>query len=234
MLHKLINRIENCQLKFDSDEKGTFSGYASAYHSVDSVGDTIEPGAFKQSLESGRAIKLYVNHRQHEVPVGDWVELKEDDYGLRAVGRIDMNHKDGMTVYSALLRKAMDGLSIGFTASTGDYTLKDENDPYGGRLYKNLNLMEISIVSFPCEGLARIGAVKQQDLDLLQSLKDCERYLRDAGGMSKSAAAALVSRIRDVCRSDSEKALQDEIARQHAEVSGAVRDVFASIRKLTQ
>ena len=69
MFHKLINRLENCQLKFSSDEKGAFEGYASVFDSVDKVGDTIAKGAFAESLDSGRTIKMFVNHAQHDVPV---------------------------------------------------------------------------------------------------------------------------------------------------------------------
>ena len=207
MFHKLINQLENCQLKFSSDEEGGFEGYASVFNSVDKVGDTIAPGAFKESIESGRTIKMFVNHAQHEVPVGDWIGLKEDSHGLLAKGKIDLNHKDGPTVYSALKRKAMDGLSIGFTMKDDDFELKGD-----GRLIKNMSLMETSIVSFPCEGQARISAVKADVLGLV-TLKDFEDYLRDAGGFSKSMATALVSQMQKAVRSDYEHQKQ-QIAKQ--------------------
>ena len=67
MFHKLINLLENCQLKFSSDSPGEFDGYASVFGSVDEVGDTISKGAFTKSLDSGRTIKMFVNHAQHDV-----------------------------------------------------------------------------------------------------------------------------------------------------------------------
>lgn len=200
MFHKLINKLEQCQLKFDSEKTGEFEGYASVFNSVDKVGDTIAEGAFDSSLESGHVIKMFVNHAQHEVPVGDWLKMAVDDYGLKAVGRIDMNHKDGPTVYSALKRGAMDGLSIGFTMSEGDYEQKSD-----GRLIKNMRLMETSIVSFPCEGMARISAVKA-DIEGIATLKDCEDYLREVGGFSKSMAKMFVSQLVKTSR----RAAEDE------------------------
>lgn len=198
MFLKATTPLEKCQLKFASDEKGVFEGYASVFNSIDKDNDTIAPGAFKESLDSGHIVKMFVNHQQHEVPVGDWKELREDNYGLRAVGVIDMNHKDGPTVYSALKRGAMDGLSIGFTMKEGDFEVKGDNN---GRLIKNLNLMETSIVSYPCEGLARISAVKS-DILALQSFKDLENFLREAGGFSASMAKVFVSQAKCLTRDE--------------------------------
>lgn len=198
MFLKATTPLESCQLKFDSKEEGIFHGYASVNNSNDAVNDTIAPGAFEKTLMSGAMPKMFVNHQQHEVPVGDWLEMKEDSVGLYAVGKIDFNHRDGKTVYSALKRGAMDGMSIGFTMGSDDFEEKSD----GGRLIKNLNLMECSIVSFPCEGKARISAVKA-DLAGLSSLSDFEHYLRDVGGFSKSMATALVSQIVQASRSES-------------------------------
>lgn len=212
MFHKLINQIENCQLKFSNEEQGVFEGYASVFDSVDKVGDTIAKGAFDGSLASGRTIKMFVNHKQHEVPVGDWLEMKSDDHGLLATGKIDLNHKDGPTVLSALKRKAMDGLSIGFTMDNGDFEQKGS-----GRLIKNMSLMETSIVSFPCEGGALITAVKA-DLEGLITLKDYEDYLREAGGFSRSMATALVCQLVKRIRSDYEVEKQQTAEQASAEV----------------
>ena len=51
-------------------------------------------------------------------------------------------------------------------------------------------LFEISVVSFPADGAARITEVRSEDLDEIESIRDLEGFLRDAGGFSKSAATA--------------------------------------------
>lgn len=190
MLYLKNLQLEQCNLKFANKDTGVFEGYASVFNSTDKVGDTILPGAFLKSLGRGLP-KMFVNHKQAEVPVGDWTHMKEDDHGLKAKGVIDLNHKDGPTVFSALKRGAMDGLSIGFTMDDGDF----EGKGGGGRNIKNVNLMETSIVNFPCEGQALITAVKADILEL-KDLKDFESYLRDVCGLSRSLAKTYVSQFR--------------------------------------
>jgi hypothetical protein len=87
--------------------------------------------------------------------------------------------------------------------------------------------MECSIVSFPCEGQARISAVKA-DLAGLTSLADFENYLRDAGGFSKSMAVSLVSQIVKASRSDSE-AEEQRIA---GELNAKALKIIQSLKNL--
>lgn len=223
MFHKLINQMENCQLKFSSDEKGAFEGYASVFDSVDQVGDTISKGAFAASIASGKTIKGFINHAQHEVPVIDWHQLKEDGHGLHVVGKVDMNHKDGPTVYSGMQRKAMDGLSIGFTMNANDFEQKSD-----GRLIKNVDLMEISVVSFPCERRALITAVKA-DLGGLITLSDYEDYLREVGGFSKSMATALVSQLAKRVRSDYETEKHQTAEQASAEMLAVINSLKSKL-----
>jgi HK97 family phage prohead protease len=180
-----------CNLKFSSDDTtGEFEGYASVFDSVDQVQDTIAPGAFTKSLR-GRLPAMFINHDHGAIPVGDWVDMKEDATGLFGVGRIDLNHKDGPSAYSAMKRGAMTGLSIGFTMNATDFDRKAD----GGRIIKNMSLREVSVVTFPCEDSARILGVKADDIGEFMDLRECETWLREEAGFSRLAAKALVSRI---------------------------------------
>lgn len=212
MFHK-DNPLQKCNLKFASDA-GEFEGYASVFGSNDAVGDTIEPGAFKNSL-SERMPKMFANHNHHDYPVGDWIDMKEDENGLWAVGKIDMNHRDGPTAYSTLKRGAIDGLSIGFTMGKDDFDQKDE----GGRIIKNVNLMEVSLVNFPCEGAARISDVKHL-IDQLDSRKDLEDFLRQSGGFSKAAATDLVGRMKHLFLGQQDVEQLKTITGLQAEIAG--------------
>ena len=98
MIHKMDNPLAQCQLKFDSNAKGEFEGYASVFNGVDSYKDTILPGAFKKTLKKERNPSMFINHNSYAIPVGDWVSLKEDDTGLLVKGRVDQNHTDGFSV----------------------------------------------------------------------------------------------------------------------------------------
>lgn len=189
MTKHLDNPLDQCQLKFDSEKTGEFQGYASVFNSNDADNDTMLPGAFTKSIR-GALPPMFINHNHRAIPVGDWLSMSEDHYGLFAKGKIDMAHIDGPSLYSAMKRGAMTGMSIGFTSAPDDFTEKDG----GGRIFHNLNLKETSVVTFPAEDRARISAVKA-DLDGLSTLKDYESYLRDVGGFSRSMATAVVSQI---------------------------------------
>lgn len=139
---------------------------------------------------------MFINHKHDEIPVGDWLEVKEDNHGLWGIGKIDLNHKNGPTAHSALKRGAMGGLSVGFTMQKSDWEMKDDV-----RVIKNVNLLETSIVNFPCEGQAQIGAVKS-DIIALGSIREVEDYMRDACGFSRLMAKTFVSQIKDILLRD--------------------------------
>jgi len=205
LVHRIETPLPQCNLKFASNT-GEFEGYASVFGSNDSVNDTIAKGAFAKSLESGRKPAMFINHDHKSIPVGDWVEMKEDDQGLFAIGRIDMNHKDGPTLYSAMKRGAMTGLSIGFTMGPEDFQRKSD----GGRLITNVILKETSVVTFPCEDGARIATVKSE-IEAIQTIRDCETFLREAGGMSRKMAEAFLGHVKDLLRGEPAEELKDEI-----------------------
>ncbi len=204
MTHKAFNPLLQCNLKFNSESKGEFEGYASVFNSDDKVDDTILPGAFKKSLKSGEKILMFLNHDNYEVPIGGWPSIKEDDYGLAVKGSINLDHKDGPTLHSALERGDMGGMSIGFRMTHNDYTLKDEDEPYGGRIIHNVGLKEISIVNFPCEPKAMIdlSSVKAEEWESMQTIRDLEHLLRDEFGVSKSVAGAFLSHAKRILAGD--------------------------------
>jgi HK97 family phage prohead protease len=222
MINKLDNPLHRCELKFDVKEEGSFEGYASVFNGDDAVNDTIEPGAFKDTIKAhkkkGTMPKMFINHDSWMIPVADIKEMVEDEVGLFIKGMVDMVHKDGPTLYSALKRKAIDAFSIGFRIPKGGSELKDEENPFSGRIISKIDLHEVSFVNFPADDAARISVVKG-DLDLITNLKEAEKYLRDSG-YSNKAATALVSRIKQIAQSDSEK-FESEITRQHAEQNTA-------------
>ena len=214
MIEKRANPIDCCELKIDSaNKKGEFEGYASVFGGNDSYNDTIHPGAFKSSIKSrSESVKMFVNHDSYQIPVGDWMHLEEDKKGLFGVGKIDLNHKDGPTLHSAMSRKAITGLSIGFRNVKGGWTPKEDDDDFGlgGRDIKKVDLVEISVVTFPADDSARVSAVKSE-IQTIESLRDAELFLRESGQLSKSAAISFVSRLKSLIQSDSERELKRQI-----------------------
>ncbi len=91
----------------------------------------------------------------------------------------------------------IDGLSIGGFLKKGDYTETKD----GRLIHKWSKLVEVSPVVFPADGSARIdtASVKSELMEAIEeieSIRDIERFLRDAGSFSKGAAVALVARAR--------------------------------------
>lgn len=202
MTQFITTKLQECELKFKKGKAGTFSGYASVFGGVDSYNDTIIPGAYKSTIESGRRIPMFINHDSFKIPVGSYPEMKEDDHGLLVTGRINMQHADGPSLHSALDKGDMDGLSIGFSIPKGGAVITEE----GIRELHVINLKEISAVNFPADDDARILSVKQ-DIDTLSTIKDFEYYMRESCGFSKSAATAFVSRFKRLiqCETDDER-----------------------------
>lgn len=221
---KLDNPLEQCDLKFSNAEKGEFEGYASVFNGSDNIGDTILKGAYSESLIKGLP-KMFINHRHGDIPVGDFYEAKEDDVGLYVAGRIDLQHRDGPSVYSAMKRKAMNGLSIGALKKSIVFERKSD----GGRLIKSIpDLKEVSIVTFPMEENAGIMAVKSE-IQTINDLKEAELFLRDSEYFSKSTATAFVSRIRELIRRDAENEFERGITK-HDVTSELVQFIQTRIR----
>jgi len=213
--------LDNVGLKFAKNDTGAFSGYASVFGGVDSYRDTIMPGAYKSVIEriqagAARMPKMFINHKSYELPVGKWLSMEEDDKGLFMFGELTPGMEDAKTVKAAMQHGTIDGLSIGYGLNRDDVEMVEKDDGVV-RIIKNVSeLYEISIVTYPADDAARVdlSSVKSA-LDQVESIKDFEDFLREAGGFSKSLATATASRAKRLfSQSESEKSkLPDELQR---------------------
>ena len=190
--------IEACELKF-TDEDWRVEGYASAFNSIDKVGDTILPGAFQKSLEGGRTIKMFYEHSRMMKP-GKWASFEEDKYGLKSVGFLTRDHSLAKDIRAELRHGTIEGLSIGYTIPDGGAEQKGDT-----RVISEIDLHEVSFVGNPAEPKAIITAWKSE-LQQLTSLSDCEAFLRESGMYSRSMATALMGQIKAILQSESEVA----------------------------
>ena len=196
MLLKKTLSLSDVNLKMDGDA-GKFSGYASVFGGVDSYGDTIIKGAFESSLRNNGKPKMFFNH-EWTMPIGKWTVAKEDDRGLYVEGELTPGLGLASDVHAAMKHGTLDGLSIGGYVAKGDY----EETEKGRIIRKWSRLMEVSPVVFPADGAARVDldSVKGEDvveqIAHIESTRDLESFLRDAGGLSKGAAVALLARAK--------------------------------------
>jgi HK97 family phage prohead protease len=137
--------------KIPIDADGRFSGYASLFNTLDAGGDMVMPGAFAQSLarRAGR-IRLLFQHDPKE-PVGIWERLGEDSEGLFVAGRLVPGVPRADAIRRLIESRALEGLSIGFR------TVRATRQS-GHRKLWQIDLFEISIVTFPMLEDARIAA----------------------------------------------------------------------------
>jgi HK97 family phage prohead protease len=136
---------------------GTVEGYASLFGEVDQARDMVMPGAFTVSLRRRgiRRIPMLFQHDPAE-PIGVWLELREDFRGLHARGRLIPEVVRARELLALLKAGAADGMSIGFR------TIKGRIDPKTRiRKLVEIDLWEISIVTFPLLPGARVRTVKQ-------------------------------------------------------------------------
>ena len=129
-------------------------GYASVFEIADSQNDIISKGAFKNS--KSHEVRLLW---QHDItkPIGVIKCLEEDEYGLKVEAEINNKTLLGAEAVALIRQKAVGGLSIGFTIKSSDY------DRHGARVITDVELMEISVVTFPANVMANISAIKQQN-----------------------------------------------------------------------
>lgn len=197
MHRKLDNRaLKQRQMAFKAEEvtdSGTFSGYGSVFGNVDSYREIVSPGAFKNSIkaikDSGDPLPALWQHRSSE-PIGGYTELREDEKGLYVEGFLLKDEiPRAAEAFALMKRRVVKGMSIGYYVLDESWNEKDRI-----LTLKELELVEVSIVTFPANELAQVDAVKSMESLLrkgqMPTLPEFEKFLRDAG-FSKAQATAV-------------------------------------------
>lgn len=142
-------------------------GYASLFGTSDRGGDVVHKGAYAASLEalkrSGRSVKMLWQHDPAQ-PIGIWDEVREDARGLWVKGRLLTDVVKGREAAALIEAGAIDGLSIGYR------TVRATKGEKGERLLQELDLWEVSLVTFPMLPSARVAAKEETPTDDLRDL----------------------------------------------------------------
>jgi hypothetical protein len=149
------------------------AGYASLWGAEDQGGDIVEKGACAASLRrlraEGTGVKMLWQHDPAQ-PIGVWDEVEEDARGLRVRGRLLPGIERAREAAALVRAGALDGLSIGYR------TVRATRDPSGRRRLLEVDLWEVSLVTFPMLRAARLSA--KSDLALLHDLTAAAREAR--------------------------------------------------------
>ncbi|MEL6754174.1 MAG: HK97 family phage prohead protease [Pseudomonadota bacterium] len=160
-------------------------GYASHFGACDQGGDVVVKGAYAASLRTisaeGRRVKMLWQHDPSQ-PIGVWDEVREDDTGLWVKGRLLPEVAKGREAAELIAAGAIDGLSIGYR------TVKAAKNDKGQRVLTELELWEVSLVTFPMLPSARVAA-KSEDIP-----SETDTTLRDMAAALRAARASLAQR----------------------------------------
>ena len=149
----------NVHLKSINDQ-GEISGYASVFNIIDGYNDAVVKGAFTKSIKdfkSGKKPKLLWQHDTN-LPIGVIEEIYEDSYGLFIKSQLILEIPKAREIYLLLKSKAIDGFSIG-------YRIKDSYFNNNIQYLTDIDLLEVSIVTFPACKEAVVEEVKSSEND---------------------------------------------------------------------
>ena len=156
-------------------QEGAIEGYASLFDAPDQGGDVVARGAYTASLKrmgaEGRRVRMLWQHDPRE-PIGIWDELREDARGLWVKGRLLETVARAREATALIAAGAIDGLSIGYR------TLRASKTDKGQRLLQELELWEVSLVTFPMLPSARVAAKGERPADT--TLREMAAVLRAA------------------------------------------------------
>lgn len=194
-----------------------FEGHASTFGNIDLVDDIVEPGAFRESLAKFMPVILWQHDRWE--PIGMPEEIREDEKGLFMVGALP---KEDTFVSGRVMPQMKIGsiksMSIGFRPKKSDM-----DETTGIRRLIEIELREVSLVTFPANPMAMISGFKSMGLspedrkeflvELTKAIggspkvygaddvkeltvRNFENILRESGLFSKDAAVMLANNFK--------------------------------------
>ncbi|MGR3803873.1 HK97 family phage prohead protease [Marinibacterium profundimaris] len=153
--HKFARFGEGVEINDKAGDGLRIEGYASLFGAADQGNDVVETGAYAASLAAlkarGGTVKMLWQHDPAQ-PIGVWDEVREDGRGLFVSGRLLESVEKGREAKALIEAGAIDGLSIGYR------TRRATKNDKGQRVLTELELWEVSLVTFPMLPSARVAA----------------------------------------------------------------------------
>ena len=127
--------------------------------------EVIAPGAFSRSLASAEPVYLLVNHDTDQLPLASTrsgtLTLSEDATGLYMTADLDPSNPRAAELHSALSRGDVEKMSFAFSIAPGG-----ESRDSGLRTLTDLNLFEVSVVTWPAYEDTEVGVRSEEPADL--------------------------------------------------------------------
>jgi len=232
MMPQIEHKIVSFDVKSSSATGQKWDGHANAFFTIDSAQEIVAPGAFTdtiaQFLDQGFIGGL--NHNWDD-PIGRPVAAKEDTVGLWIDALCDVDSNEARKCSSLIQKKIIKKLSIGYRVKADEYLDTAEDvaafwkeynysptsqdiaaAQFGARVLTRLHLFEASPVTVPANNLSDIDRVKRYDADTIDTERQFEKFLRDAGFAKAAAKTICVSGFKALRQRDVEEAKQEDDA----------------------
>ena len=222
-------KYKNIPVEFKADEQGSVEAFVSVFNNVDSYGDRVIYGAFKESIEAKLPKMVWQHDMQRpigktvlaeEIPAGDsrLPERLRDNGALYVKGLFNLNTTDGKDAYEHIKFGSVDEYSFGYE--------EVETTPLadGTKELNKLNIIEWSPVTVGANPMTMTSNVKamtlEEKLDVAATLiKQSEEHALAYADMRSKAGRVLNSRIRGMILSlaDQLKDVSKNLYQLHAE-----------------
>ena len=173
----------------DSEGELIIAGYAST-NAIDRSADRILSTAWtKGGLRNFQANPILLFNHNYDKPIGKVVEILTDNTGLKIKGVISKSAGD---IHNLVKEGVLSTFSVGFLIKDAEY-----DKSVDGLIVKDAELLEVSVVSIPCNQDATFSVAKSFDSqsDYLTFRKQFENALggqplAETGGSSEGAEMA--------------------------------------------
>lgn len=187
------NAIHYKNFKAELKDDGYVEGYASTFGNIDLAGEVIAPSAFTKTLKQrSQPVRFLWQHDTRE-PIGVIEDMRVDRKGLWFRARFDDTTR-GQDARKSMKSGSTDSFSIGFRVISWKSEVVEEREVI---TFTEVALLEISQVTFPCNELATMTAVKAApegaalSPEMMGLLTDFARFLvdREAAGANQGEIA---------------------------------------------
>ena len=133
-----------------------------------------------------------------------------------------MKTQAGQEAYELLKMDALDGLSIGFRVNPKEVSYDKRANK---RIIKEVDLMEVSLVTFPMNPKATVMSVKGEEI----TIREWENGMRDAFSLSRSEAKVAAKAVHEVfeAKDTSEKL---DVVEANAELVDAIKHLTLTLK----
>lgn len=192
-------------------------GYAALFnspsHNLGGFIERIAPGAFTRSLQSTPDVKALFNHDANMIlgrTKSGTLALSTDERGLKWRAVLDPNNSDHRNIHASIKRGDISDCSFAFTVEPGgdDWQEADgADDVYANRTLKDVNLLDVSAVTYPAYGGTSVDARCFDSAALMEVRNMVNKFKvkRTAGATAEKRDDSIQDWLNDLCKAIDDK-----------------------------